>query len=323
LGLFTTHKKKLEDFAAVTCFFNFSKSKHRESAYTKFAKNIKKQGVELYSIELIYQDRKPFTRESDHSFHMRTDSVLWSKENLLNILIKKLPERIKKIAWVDADIIFDNNNWAEEASLVLDKNPVIQLASLIERSNKLGQIQSFRASIALGYARNHNQMMRTPTDPYGWATTKSTGTPANAYDPGFAWAATREFLTKIGLFQYDIVGGGDATIFFSCVSENVMFASPTHEERIHNHHPSHYELINEYNVKAFSFVKGHVGYISGVITHIWHGDGKGPLYKSRHQITRSVNFHEDLEKNDEGLLVWKNREHEQKFKDLIIKQDSV
>ena len=103
---------KLRDFAAVTCFFNFSESKLREQAYVEFCENLKEQGVELYSIELIYDNRAPFTKQGEKSFHMHSDSVLWSKENLLNILIKKLPERIEKVAWLDADIIFENPDWA-------------------------------------------------------------------------------------------------------------------------------------------------------------------------------------------------------------------
>ena len=35
---------KLRDFAAVTCFFNFSESKLREQAYVEFCENLKEQG---------------------------------------------------------------------------------------------------------------------------------------------------------------------------------------------------------------------------------------------------------------------------------------
>ena len=306
----------------MTCFFNFSESKLREQAYVEFCENLKEQGVELYSIELIYDNREPFTKQGEKSFHMHTDSVLWSKENLLNILIKKLPERIEKVAGLDADIIFENPDWAVEANRKLDDTPFLQLASTFERLNKWQEVVEYRMSMARGYARNHKQFMRTPNDPYGWDTA-SEGKPANNYHPGYAWAASRKFLSEGGLYEYDIVGGGDISMFFCCVSENAIAISPTHAERWSDHDESHFKVFDEYNCKAYDFVRGNVGYISGNVTHIWHGDGKNSTYKPRHALTRNVDFVKDLKKDERGLLVWENRQYEESFKNLIIKQNSI
>src|SRR5205814_5659479 len=58
--------------------------------------------------------------------HVRSGSVLWQKERLLNVLIQRLPDRCTKVAWVDADILFTNREWAAQTSALLDEYPLVQ-----------------------------------------------------------------------------------------------------------------------------------------------------------------------------------------------------
>ncbi len=52
---------------------------------------------------------------------------IWQKERLLNILLDRLPKRITKVAWLDADLLFLNSDWARLASESLETWAAIQL----------------------------------------------------------------------------------------------------------------------------------------------------------------------------------------------------
>ena len=57
--------------------------------------------------------------------------VMWQKECLLNIALQRVPKNCDKIAWLDCDIVFGSNDWAEQASHALDS---FLLRSRVEES---------------------------------------------------------------------------------------------------------------------------------------------------------------------------------------------
>src|ERR1700733_7361313 len=65
--------------------------------------------------ELAYGERPFEVTEASNPYHLqlRTHEILWHKENVLNLLVQRIPEA-KYIAWVDADITFAGPNWASE-----------------------------------------------------------------------------------------------------------------------------------------------------------------------------------------------------------------
>ena len=57
---------------------------------------------------------------------VRAKTLLWIKENLMNIGITRLPQDAKYVATIDADVIWRGANWADETINALDIYPVIQ-----------------------------------------------------------------------------------------------------------------------------------------------------------------------------------------------------
>jgi hypothetical protein len=53
--------------------------------------------------------------------------VMWQKERLLNLAIERVPKSCDKIAWLDCDVVFGNEDWAEQASRSLDTSALIHL----------------------------------------------------------------------------------------------------------------------------------------------------------------------------------------------------
>ena len=56
----------------------------------------------------------------------RRKTLVWTKENLLNIGLARLPEDWKYVAWIDADIAFRQPGWAAETVQALQHYDVVQ-----------------------------------------------------------------------------------------------------------------------------------------------------------------------------------------------------
>ncbi len=109
--------------AAVTCFFNPAGYQRIQDNYILFRENL--SGVDLFTIELSFNGE--FIIPDAVQIHGTDKNVMWQKERLLNILIEQLPEKYDKVAWLDADLLFENENWAEQADKLLDTVPIVQL----------------------------------------------------------------------------------------------------------------------------------------------------------------------------------------------------
>ena len=82
--------------------------------------------VTLYIGELVYGDDAYEVTDKNNTKHLQLrtsrDNLLWHKESLLNLVIQKcLPENWKAVAWVDADLFFDNGvDWAMHTLKILN-----------------------------------------------------------------------------------------------------------------------------------------------------------------------------------------------------------
>ena len=61
---------------------------------------------------------------------------MWVKERLINLAIARLPAHVAKVAWLDADILFTNPDWAQQTAALLDKWPLVQPQ---ERAGRMAQ----------------------------------------------------------------------------------------------------------------------------------------------------------------------------------------
>ena len=120
-----------EKLHMVICVSNAIQYASRYILARKFIKRIEieEKNVILYIVELAYDfpNKKPQTyyiteKNNKRHLQLRTNTApLWHKENLLNIGIKKLlPNNWKAVCWCDADIIFDDSNWAINTLKVLN-----------------------------------------------------------------------------------------------------------------------------------------------------------------------------------------------------------
>jgi hypothetical protein len=110
-------KYDLSNFAVIAVIFNPVNYKSRYNHYQKFQAHMSQSGVNFYTVECIFESAQRFGLprqkfEMTHAINSRhiqviAPSIIWMKENLINVAIKRLPQNIEYVAWIDADIEFE------------------------------------------------------------------------------------------------------------------------------------------------------------------------------------------------------------------------
>lgn len=241
------------------------------------------QNVTMYVVELAYGDQQFYVTEKKNPRHLqvRGQIPLWHKENMINMGVKLLPARWKAMAWIDADVEFENVNWAMDALKVLNGcRDVIQLFSHAVDMDKRMEAMSIFPSFGFQYAKGSR---------YG-------GTGINMWHPGYAWACTKKAYDRMGgLYEYSILGSGDHNMSFSFIGQPDKSLNQ--------------DTTNAYKESLRLFQKRvaqlRLGYVPGVIRHHFHGSKKNRKYHERWQILvdNAYNPFVHITKNRDGLLI--------------------
>lgn len=299
-------KKFPGSFWGITSFFNSEKYKNKIENYLIFKQGIKKQGLKIIVVECAFKDA-PFELTSDDAdilIQVRSNSVMWQKERLLNIALQKIPIDCDKIAWLDGDIIFLNNNWVEETSKLLEEYAVCQL---FEHAFRLSEKESqavknylgtnFDLDLYLGL----NERIRQDSG-YESAIYHSLNNKLDIrfHNLGFAWAARREIFSEQGFYDKMILGSGDKIMknSFSNYKLDQKFTNTLSKELLKD--------INIWSTAIFSRVKSNVYYTSGKLLHLYHGHSKNKFHQSRYLMIKKYNFKpkEDLKLNEDECFEW-------------------
>jgi hypothetical protein len=247
-------------------------------------------------VEAVMPDSEPLVLPKwikHHQIKVTNKSYLFMKENLYNIGIEKT--QYSKILFLDSDILFDNPNFIDDSSRLLDNYDVIQpFESSLWLDKEMVPLldYNFKRSFAKGVVEQQS---------------------INAihYHPGFSWGVTRHFLNSVGgLYDHHPVGGSDLAFAFAVHPENpskglVQHWLNTNQLWIHtNQYTSYREKVSNF--------KPRVGYLEGcVCRHLYHG-----TQAKRNYIDRNKQYLPDLIDNDyplvynkDGVLEWINTEH--------------
>lgn len=296
------------DLYVVTTVFNPIRYKSRWRWYQYFQKYVTDAGAKLFTVEAAYGDRD-FTLEGlapDGDGHrylkVRTATELWVKENMTNIGIHALPPEAKYIAWIDADVTFARQGagWVHETLHQLQHYQLVQMFSDAVDLGPLyipiqwhkGFMWCFHHNIELPKDFETSGGYYPPGKPG-----KDTGKP-NMWHPGFAWAARREALDRLGgLIDYAILGAGDNHMARGLIGKI--------EDSIHPQiHPRYREKLLEWQWRAERHIDRNVGYVSGLLIHYWHGRKVQRGYWQRWQILTQQQYNPDtdIQYDSQGLL---------------------
>lgn len=238
----------------------------------------------LYIVELAYKDQKFLITNKKNKRHLqiRCDIPVWHKENMINLGVKKLlPETWKAFAWVDADLEFENANWASDTLRVLNGcKDVVQLFSHCDDMDREEKTMRVFNSAGFQYEKGY---------PY-------CGVGPNFWHPGYAWACTRKAYERMGgLYDVGILGSGDHVMSFSLLGRGLKAVNEFSSEE-------YKETIVEFEKKS----KGlRLGYIPGLIRHHYHGSKQNRKYSERWQILLKHNYNPliHIKYDENGIIV--------------------
>ena len=201
-------------FHVITCFFNPCGFKSLLQNYFIFSKQLSHQGVPLLTVECAFGDQDYQIPNSE--VRVRSQSIMWQKERLLNYGMNFLPDDCDYVAFIDCDVLFSCDDWHKKAVDVLEKYDVAQIFQKIghlakgENSWDGKVVEDHHPGIAFQATTNTNWLWKRKKNELPWA------------HPGFGWAFRREFLQDIGLYDRSVVGGGD-TILADCLLEVIAY----------------------------------------------------------------------------------------------------
>lgn len=296
----------------ITPIFNPIRWRSRWKLYEDFARRVAAAGAVLYTIEAAYGNRE-FAIGSHEGLRglgekfiqVRVDHELWLKENLINVAAQHLPLEAKYIAWVDADVLFARDDWANETVQQLQHYDFVQMWSQYQDLCPNFEVQSLTRSYmdcylhgGVGRGGNLEKRMtkqRKYDDKYPYQSGPVRGYPGA---PGLAWAARRESFNKVGgLLDFTILGAGDWYMAHALTGRLTTVA------RTQAHSKNFTELMREWEARCERHVRRNVGVVKGLALHYWHGSKKHRLYKTRDQILVENKYDPmfDLKRDSQGV----------------------
>ncbi len=259
--------------ACIAVYFNPCGYEALLQNYHRFRDQPSMRKVPLTTIELSF----------DGEFHIpdatirltgSSDNILWQKERLINIAEERLDSSYDAIAYIDADLLFLNPDWYDEASESLLEAPAIQLFSHINYLDPAGEIFDRRESVVKPYAENGT---------YGW-------------NPGGAWAVDRRLFP---LIDFDPVGANDALQSASWMPIATDYLASILPWR-------QYQSFNAVRERTLPIIAGRVTYVQGDIVHLFHGSRINRRFAERSEMLRQHDFDpaKDLALDSNGLWRW-------------------
>ena len=279
----------------VTAVFNPFGFKSRIRLYNHFKKHMADSGAKLFTVEAAF-GHHPFevTCTNDPmNLQVRTNQVLWHKERLINLGMKKLFHAVPDanyLGWYDADITFANHNWVSEVTHQLSHLSVIQPFSTAINLNSKGDPMWNCPSSMRSFIESRG-FHQTPELPVSY-TYKG--------HPGLAWNITRDVYEGLGgLYDICVAGSADTVMSNAFKGDySAYLPVPQSDAMI--------DSMKKLQINSDKNVRGRIGFARGSILHQWHGQSESRGYEKRWSI---MSYHKydpntDVVNDGLGMLGW-------------------
>jgi hypothetical protein len=282
----------------VTSYYNPTGYQTKLENFTAFYEPIARSGLACLIVECAFEDQ-PFALPSSLPvLRVRCRDVLWQKERLLNAALAELPRACRKVAWLDCDVLFENPEWAAQASRLLDDVPLIQPFEWAIRLPRGAKRFLGTGTVYRGFCAT---LEREPAAFLG-------GDFARHGHTGFAWAARRELLERHGLYDVCIAGSGDHLMAHGALGD---WSSPCVRAAV-GPDGAYARHFSEWAACFYGDVDGRTAFVPGALLHLWHGEMTHRRYADRNRelIELGLDPERDLVVGAAGAWEWKSRRPE-------------
>ncbi|MFZ6766519.1 hypothetical protein ACO0LM_05485 [Undibacterium sp. Di26W] len=264
----------MSELVVLTTYFNPCRYLSRRQNYDAFMQGMRAAGVTCITVECAFGDASFELPAALDVLQVRSSTLLWQKERLLNLAASWLPASCRYVAWLDCDILFDNKNWARELVAVLRQYPVAQVWETCLRQPQDGT--------------DHGAADEQPDRVTSFAAVmqeQPTSLQAGRYDShghtGYGWAMRRSLFDSTGLYEAAISGSADHFMAHAIYGDyNFCIQNALKHDHAQITH------LQVWGQRFYQQVQGQLGVVRGEIRHLWHGDARHRRYFLRmHDIT--------------------------------------
>jgi hypothetical protein len=270
-----------DELWAITSYFNPVGYVSRFQNYQAFRKHL---AVPLLTVELSFNGEFELTpQDADILVQIRGTHVMWQKERLINVGIEQIPATCAKIAWLDCDIVFGSHEWVGKTVRALDEFSLVHLFQErhdLKRDSKPAQLSSW-ANPSTSESVVHKIVRKEAVPEDLWSANAPLERRTTA---GLAWASRRDVLLKHGLYDACVLGSGDRAILCAALGE---FSCGARALRMN---PKRIEHYSSWAQPYYETVRGRVGFVSGRLYHLWHGEMGDRQYDMRHRRFAKFDF---------------------------------
>lgn len=259
-------------FCCIAVLFNPVGYRSRWENYCHFRDRLVKQHVPLLTVELAFPGQNHALSKARDVLHLRSESILWQKERMLNYAISRLPDECRHFAWIDVDVLLPDG-WVEMTLKKLESVEFVQLFQGVRHlqpgeSRYGGEVRDRKLGI----------VWQNKTFGEDWARMRTEKTLLHA-EPGFAWAARREvFDSSEGIYDRLICGSAD-NFLTDCLLDG--FSIRNYDQKFT---PPMQRDMFDWKRRFVQNGPRTVDYLPLDIDHLWHGVLKHRGYSARDAI---------------------------------------
>jgi hypothetical protein len=293
---------------ALTSYFNPRRFQRRYQNFQRFRETL---GLPLLTVQWEMDGAFELgPGDSDLLISLAGGDLMWQKERLLNLALGELPAACDAVAWLDCDVVFEDDRWIGNLDDALAEAPVVQLFAEVAHPDPAGGALPLlvRESLAAAWARRGAAGLvgrlhtaggsREPGESEAVERLRLAQRPSS----GHAWAARRDVLHADGFYDACIWGVGDMAIALAAIGHPELFL----EAFPHNpHQATHYRSWADRFAAATG---GRVGCLPARLHHLFHGNLEDRQYRTRLQRLAESGFDpaKDLVLDGRGLWHWRS-----------------
>jgi hypothetical protein len=269
---------------------------NRYKHYRAFEKHMQESGVILYTVELAIGHRHFEVTDDNNPNHiqLRTDSVLWHKENLINIGIQHFPHDWRFGGYYDADFLNTRPDWVYQTLHELQLYRWVQPFSTYSNLSRHHHPTCPMYSFVKAYKEKLSDQVSDEELTYY--------AKAGFGAPGGAWCFRREAYDDVGTLL-DICILGSADLHMAMGLANIK--AYEHGD-LETNCPEFINAIKLWQQRAYDTNKGSVGYIENHMIHFYHGAHRRRGYNSRTYLYKKYGYNPylDIKKDSQGVITW-------------------
>lgn len=273
----------LKNFYVIAPITNPARFASRYRLFEEFRARMLRDGINLFVVEVAFGDR---AFECNADLSLRTWDPIWQKERSINLAVQRLPSDWEYVAWIDADVAFCRDDWAEETVHQLQHHQTVQMFQNALDMGPKGEVMQVHTGFAWCW--------RNKVPP------KSAAFVQNYYNwhPGYAWAYRREAWEALGgLIDIAILGAGDHHMAHALLGH-------VHERTPSFVSPGYSVELEAWQRRAVTHIREDIGYVPGTLHHAFHGPKRKRFYQERWDIIRRHQFDPAVHLKPDAQGLW-------------------